>query len=399
MLVLHRILVQCILLSHHMDVFSTLERLVAIPSWRAPDNPDVEAGVSGYLTEVIQRTLPWMRITHQHVVGKRYNIFATDGSPTDLLLVGHLDTKPPGESWTHRATGERAEGRMYGRGTFDSKGGIVALLSALAAIGPTRGVGLLLYCDEVYEFHGMRAFLAEAHQRIQPSLVVAVEPTQLEVWNGCRGVGEFRPVVRGKQGFAAKPENGHSALSGFIRGIHSLEEFATTHEDPEFGCVTSNVASLRGGQSRGNEDGREVLAEERNIIPDYAEGVIEVRTVPGITLRSCMDAFANGVALAGSRVTTLQARFDLDGYYVAPDRIRPLTDAITAVMGSTNFANLGTLGYSDVQLLSSALKVPVAMFGPIGGNVHAAEEFVELESLKTVQAVFQKMVSGYRQRP
>ncbi|MDO8621604.1 MAG: hypothetical protein Q7R80_00005, partial [bacterium] len=64
-----------------MDAAVTLERLIAIPSWRSSDNPDVEAGVSEYLTELIQRELPWLHASHQSVEGNRFNVFATDGAP------------------------------------------------------------------------------------------------------------------------------------------------------------------------------------------------------------------------------------------------------------------------------------------------------------------------------
>ncbi|MDP3771502.1 MAG: M20/M25/M40 family metallo-hydrolase, partial [bacterium] len=168
-----------------MDAAATLERLIAIPSWRSSDNPDVEAGVSEYLTELIQRELPWLHASHQTVEGNRFNVFATDGAPVQLLFVSHLDTKPPGAEWTRRPTGERVGDRFYGRGAVDPKGGVAALLAALAAAGKTRGVGVLLYCDEVYDCHGMRTFLASVRDSVHPTFTVAMQPTKLRIWNGC----------------------------------------------------------------------------------------------------------------------------------------------------------------------------------------------------------------------
>lgn len=379
-----------------MDAIATLERLIAIPSWRSPDNPDGEAGISEYLTELIQSELPWLHIDHQRVAGNRVNIFATDGSPTDFLLVGHLDTKPPGIAWAHRPLGERVGDRFYGRGAVDPKGGITALLAALAANGETRGVGVLLYCDEVYEFHGMRTFLAEARGRIHPSFILAVQPTKLRIWDGCRGVGEFRPIVRGKSGFAAAPATGRSALTAFVGGTQSLHAFVDAHADPAFGRMAVNVAALRCGQSRGRHDGREVLGEERNIIPDYAEGVIEVRTFPGVDIDACIAAFERGVTDAGGYFEAAMKRLDFPGFHVPQEQLRPLADAITAIVGRTEIEPLDTHGYSDVQLLHGQFKAPVAMFGPTGGNYHAADEYVEIGSLGQVQAVLERMLQQYR---
>ncbi|MDO8599665.1 MAG: M20/M25/M40 family metallo-hydrolase [bacterium] len=379
-----------------MDASAILERLVAIPSWRSPDNPDGEMGVLEYLTEFIQREFPWLRIDHQRVAGNRFNILASDGSPTELLLVAHLDTKPPGTTWVHRPLGEREGERFYGRGAVDPCGGIAALLAALAATGTTRGVGVLLYCDEVYEFHGMRAFLAQAGGRMRPSFILSMQPTQLRIWNGCRGVGEFHPIVRGKSAFAATPEAGQSALSAFIGGIHTLQTFVDAHIDPAFGRMRCNVAACRCGQSRGRHDGREVLGEERNIIPDYAEGVIEVRTFPGVDVDACIAEFERGVVSAGGRLEAAMKRLDFSGFHVPPEQLRPFTDAVTAVLGTATVEPLDSHGYSDVQLLHGQFKVPCVMFGPSGGNYHAADEYVDLESLGRVQAVLERFLQQYR---
>ncbi|MEP6983974.1 MAG: M20/M25/M40 family metallo-hydrolase, partial [Chloroflexota bacterium] len=59
------------------------------------------------------------------------------GVPTGLLLVGHLDTVPAGDesAWTHPPfAGEQADGRLYGRGAIDTKGGMTAALYALALL-------------------------------------------------------------------------------------------------------------------------------------------------------------------------------------------------------------------------------------------------------------------------
>jgi len=379
-----------------MDTVAMLEQLVAIPSWRSPDNPEGEAGVSEYLTEYIQRELPWFHVDHQHVAGNRFNILARDSGLTELLLVAHLDTTPPGTTWSHRPLGERAGGRFYGRGAVDPCGGIAALLSALAATGATRGVSILLYCDEVYEFHGMRAFLAEAKGSMRPSFIVSMQPTQLRVWNGCRGVGEFRPIVRGKTAFAATPDAGRSALTAFIGGIRALQQFVDARTDPAFGRMRCNVAALRCGQSRGRHDGREVLGEERNIVPDYAEGVIEVRTFPGVDVDACVAEFERGVAAADGCLEAAMKRLDFRGFHVPPEQLQPFMDAVAAVLGSATIDALETHGYSDVQLLHGQLNAPCAMFGPSGGNYHAADEYVDIESLDRVRAVLERFLRSYR---
>ncbi|MDP3770771.1 MAG: M20/M25/M40 family metallo-hydrolase, partial [bacterium] len=203
---------------------------------------------------------------------------------------------------------------------------------------------------------------------------------------------------RGKTGFAATPASGgRSALLAFTGGMRALDAFLESRTNPAFGRMTVNVAALRCGQSRGRHDGREVLGEDRNIIPDYAEGVIEVRTSPGVDLDACIVAFDRGVADAGGRLEVAMKRFDFRGYHVPPERLAPLADAIATVLGGpAEFDAFESHGYSDVQLLNDQLEVPCAMFGPTGGNYHAADEYVELESLTKVQAVLERLIEPYR---
>ncbi|MDO8462754.1 MAG: M20/M25/M40 family metallo-hydrolase [bacterium] len=379
-----------------IDAPSLLERTLAIPCWRTPDNPDVESGVSAFFSDVIQRELPWLKVNQQHVDGNRFNIFATDGSPMEMLFVGHLDCVPPGTGWEYRVTGEMDGGRCYGRGAYDVKGGIVALLAAAARMGATRGVGYLLYCDEEYDFHGMRRFLAIERSRAKPKLAIAIEPTNLRVRSGCRGITEFTAIVRGKCGHAARPWTGQSALKAFLHGVRRMDEFTEQHTDPTLGRTTRNIASLRAGQFRGLDGEYAILAEDGNIIPDYARGIIEIRTVPSMHAEHCIDAFRRGVEEAGCHVERVVKRFDFRGFQTAHEALKPLTDAVHATLGSVEFEDIGASGYSDVQLLSSQLGVPCAIIGPTGDNMHAADEFVELDSLRQLQEIFERTLVPYR---
>lgn len=379
-----------------MDILATLEHFVAIPSWRTPDNPDVEAGVSQFASEVIQREIPWLHVTQQHVDGNRFNVFATDGSPLQILFVGHLDSVPPGAGWETRPTGERVGDRYYGRSSYDVKGGVVALLAALRAVGPTRGIGVLLYCDEEYEFHGMRRFLALERDRAQPALVVALEPTDLRLRTGCRGVCEFRPVVRGKCGHAARPWTGVSALKAFLHGVKALDDFAERHAHSEFGRMTRNIAALRCGQYRGLDGDRPLLAEDSNIIPDYASGVVEVRTLPDMDADQCITAFEQGVRAAGGRLEVAVKRLDFRGFQTPRERVAPFTEAVAAVLGKVEYEEIGRSGYSDIQLLATQFGVPCAIIGPRGGNMHAPDEYVEISSITQLQRVFERALQPHR---
>ncbi|MFH1098707.1 MAG: M20/M25/M40 family metallo-hydrolase [Candidatus Uhrbacteria bacterium] len=381
-----------------MDIITELEHIVALPSWCVADSPDVEVGVATYLTKRIQAELSWLHIDHERIGGNRFNIFAADDAPLQLLFVGHLDTLPPGTGWTRRSIGERDGDRFYGCGAFDVKGGIIALLTALAASGPTRGVGVLLYCDGLGEFRGMRAFIAQSNNRLHPDLVVAVEPTNLCIGHGCRGVCEFRVVVRGRGGHAASREGAvRSAFTAFVRGVEQLREFAKHHTDQQYGHLTFNVAAVRCGQSiEATHDDCKLLGDAGNIVPDYAEGVIEVRTLPNVDVDTCIEAFRRGVEESECKLESAVKRFDFPGFATDPARLQRVVDAITAGLGKVEFSKFEDFGYSDIQLVSAQWGVPCAMFGPKGGNIHAADEYVDLPSLAVVTKTFELILAPHR---
>lgn len=381
--------------THRMDTLAILQRALALPSWKTPDNPDVESGVSVFLSDVIRRELPWFHINQQHVDGNRFNIFATDGAPVEVLFVGHLDCVPPGTGWERQVTGEIVGDRCYGRGAFDTKGGIVALLTALAR-GATHGIGLLLYCDEEYDFHGMRRFLALERARIRPSFAVAIEPTNLKVRMGCRGVAEFTAVVRGRCGHAARPWTGTSALKAFLHGVRTMDEFTDRHAHPELGRSTRNIAAIRAGQFRGQDGDHAILAEDGNVIPDYCRGVIEIRTLPTVDADQCIAAFEHGVQAAHASVSSIVKRFDFPGFATPRAAVMPLTRAVAAVLGEVTYEEIGVSGYSDVQILATQLGIPCAIFGPSGGNLHAADEYVELASVTHASDIFGRLLDPYR---
>lgn len=375
-----------------MDVVALTEKLTSIPSTR---EGEAEVPVARWLTEYLREQLPWLQIHHDAFRDGRFNVFVSDGAPCRLLLTGHMDTLPVGGGWSRAPTGERVGERFYGRGALDMKGGIATMVAALEQVGvrATRGISLLLYCDEEYEFEGMRHFLTSYGHRPPPAFVVCPEPTQLLIRNGCRGVAELHVTVEGRSGHAARPESGRSAFDAVVRGVTELDALLADRAHDDLGAPTRNVASIRCGRRMGTApDGSPILGAQANIIPDHADAVVEVRTVPGIDAADCLTAFSRGVHASGATVTSAVTTFDLRPFFIHRESLAPLARAQAAVLGAPAYADLGTTGYSDIQLLASQWEVPCAMLGPSGANAHAADEYVEVESLRALQAMFEHLI-------
>src|SRR5258705_12797927 len=184
----------------------------------------------------------------------RNNLRVTLGGGTGpgLLLLGHSDVVPVGEGWTTDPFGGAVHnGRIYGRGASDMKGGLAAALTALAAL---RGVGLsgpvelAALVDEEETGKGIRAYVESVQC---PFLGCATaEPTDLQTVIGARGASYLRIEVHGKACHAGNPDDGANAIYGaaaVVAEIERLHAELATRPHPLLGPATWSVGQIHGG--------------------------------------------------------------------------------------------------------------------------------------------------------
>ena len=133
-----------------------------------------------------------------------------------LLLLGHTDVVPVGDGWTRDPFGGAIEdGRMYGRGASDMKGGLAASLSAMAALrgaGLSGPVELAALIDEEETGIGIGAYVESASIRFLGC--ITAEPTDLQTVVGARGASYLRVEIHGSACHAGKPDDGANAIYG-----------------------------------------------------------------------------------------------------------------------------------------------------------------------------------------
>ncbi|MCL2803766.1 MAG: M20/M25/M40 family metallo-hydrolase [Micrococcales bacterium] len=142
-------------------------------------------------------------------------------SPETLLLHAHLDTVTVGDLglWSvDPLGGEVVDGRLYGRGACDMKGGLAAMVAAadaVAQVGPPRRRGLMLAAviDEEVWFKGTRALLDNG-ALAQCTRAYVGEPTSLGVARAIQGAAEFTAWVRGRTAHTGMAELGDNAIGG-----------------------------------------------------------------------------------------------------------------------------------------------------------------------------------------
>lgn len=233
---------------------------------------------SGREAELLPALLPALRsrgarVDVRQLAPGRCNVLATWGEPR-LLFSTHLDTVPP-------FLPPRLEGdTLFGRGACDAKGQMVAqwlALDRLLAEGRT-GFAWLGVAGEETDSLGAQEALNWADRFTGCKALINGEPTGLKLAAGQRGVENLLLACKGRAAHGGNPELGHSAILDLVDWLEGLRRLPLGH-DPELGPEVWNLGTIQGGSAV-------------NIVPDQAEAMLNLRTVPGSTLRQALAALA-----------------------------------------------------------------------------------------------------------
>lgn len=368
------------------------EQLIALPSY-VSDTVD-EVRVIDFLVEYAKRNLPRFEVKTSPVRGDRENLYLLGKKPARLVFVGHVDTVQPSDGWlTDPLRPVQKDGKLFGLGAADMKGSIAALLIALQNVEPTLldEVAVLLYIDEEYQFAGMEQLLKDGifAKDNQPDLVVSLDGG-LEVLSGCRGLIKIDMELVGKSGHTSNPTNGTNAITGTMEVMRTIERKLADYSS-NLGASTMNVAYLRGG-AVANIDQPDTLQRAGNVIPNYAECILEIRTASPDLDAAAVETMIRTACI--SRELTVQAltvEIDL-GVWTGSYNTKA-TDFVRRCYGVTGLdyqqANPAYIGFIDVQMLASSVDSPTYVIGAGGENRHGANENVPLANLEQAQTIYQ----------
>jgi succinyl-diaminopimelate desuccinylase len=181
------------------------------------------------------------------------------GHKDALLFACHLDVVPPGQAkWEHPPfAGIESNGRIYGRGSADMKGGIVATLSAIKQIVESGvkldgDIILTAAAGEETDSCGAKRFVS-SHKAILPTLagVVLPEPTDFEVVTAHRGMLWLEVITRGKAAHGSTPELGVNAITSMKAILDKLEDYEIAFEPHEsLGGCSMSINTISGGPIR-----------------------------------------------------------------------------------------------------------------------------------------------------
>ena len=242
--------------------------------------PDGQSKLVGLL-ETWSRS--WGLVTRRLPVGDgNENLLIIAEGPTaspGLLFDSHLDTVAITGMTVAPLTAHEVNGRIYGRGTCDTKGSGAAMLWALAEFARqpkrTQTVALLFTTDEEVGMAGARAFARDQLPAMLPNLrgIVVGEPTLLLPVVATNGILRWRTRTRGVAAHSSDPSRGRSAISAMMRVVDAFEgSYApnVNRKHPLTGKSAASINVIRGGN-------------QVNVIPDECSIEVDRRLVPGET--------------------------------------------------------------------------------------------------------------------
>ena len=368
-------------------VVSFAQELVRIESVNDPANGRSEAAAAELVAEQM-RAFGWTPAVEEVEPGRPNVVAVVDGGlpgPT-LLFEGHTDvvTEGPRELWSvDPFGGEIRDGRLYGRGAADMKGGVAAMLFAVDAVArsgsfPGRIVVAAL-ADEEGMMLGAKHFCRSELARSVDAAIVC-EPEGDEVCTAQKGALRLRVDARGKMAHGAMPQHGLNpvpALAAFVAAAAGLERRLQDErgEHPTLGPPYLTPTVIRAGDEL-----------QLNVIPETGWLAVDVRTVPGVDhdalvarLRGEADRIARetGVALELTVVDDRPATETSEDEPV----VRAVVAAHEALHGRPPAIG-GVPGATDGTILWRELGVPIAVYGPGGKWIaHQVDEHVEVEEI------------------
>lgn len=328
----------------------------------------------------------------QEAAPGRKNVVAIlrgSGGGRSLMFNGHLDVVGV-EGMTHTAFGaEERDGRLYGRGSCDMKGGVAAMCAAAARLrGALKGDLVITgVVDEEWQSIGTSALIAAG---IRTDAAVVTEPTRLALMPAHKGFAWLQAAVHGRAAHGSRWDIGVDAIrhAGLLLAEldrHDREELPMRRHEL-LGRPSLHASSIEGGIGL-------------STYPDRCVVRIERRTIPGETATDALRELQSACERVREKVPDFRADVDLlfaqPPSDVAPDA--PIAEAIASVLVHERLDAdpRGMSAWTDAALLNAA-GIPAVCFGPGDmGLAHAAEEYIETRDVERATDVLVALAKAW----
>jgi succinyl-diaminopimelate desuccinylase len=286
-----------------------------------------------------------------------------DPAVPTVVFHGHLDVVPGRpEQFQPRIEGDR----LIGRGAYDMKGGLAAMMCALKDLSNQDRVRVRFVCvpDEESEDLDVRSTDAFVARGLGGDFAITGEPTNMHIGIEAKGVLVMRIVVHGRAAHSSTPWLGDNAVLKAIDVFRAIESLPFARVSSEmFDRPSINLGRIEGGDAL-------------NKVPDRCTMHVDVRYLPGQDPGEILEQVRkiSGIDVERTFIHPPVTVSRTDTY------VRALRDAVARSAPEIEILSVGRDGASDAASFIEA-GIPAVEFGPAGGGHHGPDEWVSLASL------------------
>jgi succinyl-diaminopimelate desuccinylase len=312
-----------------------------------------------------------------------------------LLFVCHLDVVAPGESdWTHPPfAGDESNGRIYGRGSADMKGGIAAIVTAIRGVvdaGTKLQGDIILLCaaGEETDSCGAKRFISNCGWLGSLAGIVIPEPTDFAVVTAHRGMAWLKVVTKGKAAHSSQPELGINAISSMKAFLNELENYKPfdcaqdgiyVQPHPMLGLCSMSINTISGGKAM-------------NVVPDRCTVGIDIRTLPG----QSHEIIVNDIKQIFKKLKQQCLMFDAE---VSVDRAveaietNPDCAFVRDFCATVGVNQTKAVGFTTDAPYLKPLGAPIVIFGPGKPELcHKPDEYIEIADLDKATTYYKNII-------
>ncbi len=346
----------------YIEAAALLKQILAIPSLSREED-QVCSFLENWLTG------------QGYKVNRKYNniwieSYAGKGLPT-ILLNSHLDTVKPSAAWTlDPYLPEMYDGKIFGLGSNDAGGSIVALIFAFFELHKLkdRDYNLILSLSSEEEVSGLKGISSIISDLNHFDFAIIGEPTSMKMAICERGLIVLDCYARGKAGHAAH-RNGENAILKVMKDIEILESLKFDKKSDFLGEVGLSVTQIEGGI-------------QHNIIPDLCKFVVDVRTNEHYTNEEIVNHIKANIS---SEVIPRSM-------HLASSSLNQTHPVVAKAIG-LGIEIFGSKTLSDQALING----PTAKIGPGDSErSHQADEFIYLHEIKHAIDLYIKLLTGIK---
>lgn len=359
--------------SEKKELNELLQRLIQIKSVNPPGN---EKEIASFIKRLLlKNNIPSELVPLEE--GRSSVVAKIEGKEErNITLCGHLDTVGAiEEDWSKPPLqGIIEEGKMYGRGAADMKGGVAAIIYTLIllkrrGITPQKKVQLALTADEEWGYRGVKTLVDQGFFD-QTDFLIITEPTNLQVAVGEKGEVWIKAKFYGKSAHGSTPELGvNTVIPGSKFVLEVSEEYKKLfNPDPLWGNNSINIGQFHGGV-------------QVNVVPNYSEVQLDFRVISEEDKKRALEL----VRKKGQDIAEefgVQFKEEIFNYH--PPIFTSLDNLyIQKFMQVAGVKEATIVKYcTDGGTIIPEKKIPFIIFGP--GDIaqaHQNDEYIELESL------------------